>query len=315
MRLVQIGDVSVTPIGLGGYEMGPEGDESPDLDRAIRVIQTSIDAGINWLDTAEVYHATKNETLIGEAIAKSGLDIAVASKVMWSDPPEPGASGFRPEQVHAACRASLSRLGRDVLDVYYLHWPDESGVPLEETWGAMTELADEGLVRSIGMSNYGIEDIRRCHGERRVDALQTGLSMLDYLDSRELVRQCGELDIPVVVYEPLASGLLSDKTLDEVRGDFEGYEDWEFYTRLLAPGKGEQSFVVTDGLRAIAHQLGATVAQVALAWVLDQPGVTAALAGSLNGGHMAENAGAVELDLSSVRDELEALIPLGPAFN
>jgi len=274
-----------------------------------------VDAGVNWLDTAENYHETSNELLIGQALAESKVSIQVATKIAPGDGAEAGASGFRPEQVHAACRASLRRLGRDVIDTYFLHWPDQTGVPLDETWGAMAELAEQGLVRTIGMSNYEIDDIKRCHEARRVDVVQTGLSMIDYLDDRELVSQCGELGISVVIYEPLASGALSGKSLDEVRATWTGeLADSPFFLRLLSPGNAERSFAVVDGIRPIARRLDATVAQVAIAWVLAQPGVTAAIAGSRSGSHMSENAGASQLNIESVRDELEALIRLGPAF-
>ncbi len=307
--------VSLTRVGLGGYEIGPDGEEAPDVARTIRVLRASVDAGVNWLDTAENYHETSNELLIGQALAESKVSIQVATKIAPGDGAEAGASGFRPEQVHAACRASLRRLGRDVIDTYFLHWPDETGVPLDETWGAMAELAEQGLVRTIGMSNYEIDDIKRCHEARRVDVVQTGLSMIDYLDDRELVSQCGELGISVVIYEPLASGALSGKSLDEVRATWTGeLADSPFFLRLLSPGNAERSFAVVDGMRPIARRLDATVAQVAIAWVLAQPGVTAAIAGSRSGSHMSENAGASQLSIESVRDELEALIRLGPAF-
>ena len=163
----------LTRVGLGGYELGPEPDEAPDVPNAVRVIGAAIECGINWLDTSENYLATHNEEVIGAALAQIGNDdFHVASKVA----PRPGitgdGSGFRRDEVHAACRSSLERLRRDHLDVYFLHWPDDTGVPLEETWGAMAELVDAGLVRAIGMSNYSLEDVMRCHVQHPVDAFR-----------------------------------------------------------------------------------------------------------------------------------------------
>ena len=122
---------------------------------------------------------------------------------------------------------------------------------------------------------------------------------------------------PDRLFEPLASGVLTGRTLEQVRAGWTGpWRESPFYERLLAPGNGERSFAVAEALRATAERLGATVAQVAIAWVLHQPGVTAALAGSRSDGHTRENAGAAELALpDDVLDELEALIPLGPAFS
>ena len=307
--------VSLSVIGLGGFELGPEPDHPPDVDRAVQVIEASREAGITWLDTSENYLATQNEMLIGEALRHVSDGFVVASKVAPGAAITGGGSGFRPEQVHAACRASLHRLGLGCLDVYFLHWPDDSGVPLEETWGAMSELVDQGHVRAIGISNYTLDDIRRCHSQRPVDVIQTGLNLIDYLEDRPLLASCAELGIAATIYEPVASGILTGKTLAEVRAIWTGaWEQSAFYERLLSPGKGERSIAVAGGMRPIAERLQATVAQVAIAWVLQQPGVSAAIAGSCNRRHMTENAAAATLDLSGVTDEIEALIPLGPSF-
>ena len=301
--------IELTRIGLGGVEMGPEEGEPADVDRALRVLAAAADAGINWIDTAEDYYETRNETLIGEALARCEASFHVATKVG----PNRGNSGFRPEQVRAACHASLQRLRRDHLDLYFLHRPDDV-VPLEETWGAMSELVEQGLVRAIGLSNYDIADIERCHAQRAVDLVQDGLSLVDHLDAREQFSRCAELGVPVVVYEPLASGVLSGRTMEEVREIWKDWAEFGFYKRMLAPGRAERSEAVVDAIRPIAHRHGVSVAQLALAWVLHQPGVAWALAGSRDGRHVHENAAAAAIDLRASLGELEALIPLGPAF-
>jgi aryl-alcohol dehydrogenase-like predicted oxidoreductase len=307
--------LAVSRIGLGGFELGPEGGEEPDVDRAVAVLETSLDAGINWLDTSENYLETRNEALIGAALARVGDDMLVATKVAPGAAITGGGSGFRRDQVHEACRGSLRRLGRGHIDVYFLHWPDETGVPLEETWGAMAELVDEGLVRAIGMSNYELAEVERCHAQRPVDAVQDGLSLIDYLEARDSFARYGELGIGATVYEPIASGILTGKTQEQIKAMWTGpWLESAFFKRLLSPGRIERSFAVADGIRPIADRLGATVAQVAIAWVLHQGGVAAAIVGSRDGRHMAENAAASDLDLSGVVDELEALIPLGPTF-
>jgi aryl-alcohol dehydrogenase-like predicted oxidoreductase len=315
-RQVGRSGVAISRIGLGGYELGPEPDEEWDIGRAVHVVATAIESGVNWLDTSENYLETRNEQVIGAALAQVGEDFLVASKVAPGAAVTGGGSGFRPDQVLSACRGSLKRLGRDHLDLYYLHWPDETGVALEETWGAMAELVEAGLVRSIGLSNYSADDVARCHRQRRVDAVQVGLSLVDYVDDRAEIAAWGEAGIAVTIFEPLASGILSGKTLEQVRATWIGpWRESSFYRRLLAPGNGERSFAVADGLHSIATRLNATVAQVAIAWVLQQPGVAAAITGTRNGGHMHENAGAASLTLSDdILDEIEQLIPLGPTF-
>jgi aryl-alcohol dehydrogenase-like predicted oxidoreductase len=306
--------VVASVIGLGGVELGPDDGEDPDVARAVRVIETAIDHGIDWIDTSENYYDTRNEALIGAALAKVGGAVQVATKVAPGSAGSGGGSGFRPEQVRRACEASLRRFGRDAIDIYFLHWPDETGVPLAETWGAMAELADAGLVRAVGMSNYDVAEIERCHAIRAVDVVEEGLSLVDHLENRSLAQHCARLGIAVTVYEPLASGVLGGKPIDEVRAVWSAWSDMPFYQRLLIPGRAERSWAVVDGLRAIAARLDATVAQLAIAWVLYQAGVTSAIAGSRSGGHIAENARAAELDLTEVLEAIDALIPLGPAF-
>lgn len=308
--------VLVSAVGLGGIELGPDEGEDPDIDRAVAVIEAARETGVNWLDTSENYLDTRNESLIGAALGRVRGEFMVATKAAPRAGITGGGSGFRPDQIHAACHASLRRLGRERIDIYFLHWPDETGVSLEETWGAMAELVDAGLVRAIGLSNYELEDIERCHAQRPVDSVQTGLSMIDYLEDRGLIARCGELGIGVVIYEPLASGILSDKTLEHVLALWTGpWLESAFYKRLLVPGKAKRSFAVADGMRPIATRLGVTVAQLAIAWVLHQPGVVSAIAGSRDGRHVRENAEASTLDLTGELDELEALIPLGPTFS
>ena len=301
-------------VGLGGFELGGGYGEERNVAGAVGVLETAIRAGINWLDTSENYLDTANESLIGSALARVSEEFMVATKAAPGALHTGGGSGFGREQIHAACRRSLRRLGRNHLDIYLLHWPDDTGVPLEETWGAMAELVDDGLVRAIGMSNYEQADIELCHAQRTVDVVQTGLSMIDHLGDRNLIGVCGERGIGVVIYEPLASGILTGKTLEQVKASWAGWEEAAFYRRLLAPGKAERSLAVADAARPIGERLGATVAQVAIAWVLAQRGVTAAIAGTGDGSHVRQNAEAADLVLTSVQDELEALIRLGPSF-
>jgi aryl-alcohol dehydrogenase-like predicted oxidoreductase len=304
------GSVVVSRVGLGGFELGPEEGETVDVGRGIAVVEAALDAGINWIDTSERYHDGRNESLIGDVLHRVSREMLVATKVA----PAPRGSGFRPDEIRAACERSLRNLRRDRIDVYFLHWPDEAGVPLEETWGAMAQLADDGHVRAIGLSNYGVDDVERCHAHRRVDVVQDGLSLIDYLGNREFFARCHALDIAGVVFEPLGSGVLTGRTIDEVRKSWADYTDWPFYQRLLEGENGERSGEVVEAIRLIAQDAEASVAQVALAWVLSQAGVTAALAGSRSEQHTRQNAEAARLDLHGISERLEAIIPFGPTM-
>ena len=247
-RSIGASGVSVSVVGLGGYELGPEPSEHPDPDRAASVIRTALESGVDWLDTSENYLDTRNESLIGIALERIDDQVLIASKAAPGAGVTGGGSGFRPDEIHAACRASLSRLGREHLDLYFLHWPDRTGVPLEETWGAMAELADAGLVRAIGLSNYSIDDVERCHAARPVDVVQVGLSVIDYLDDRASIARCGELGIGVTIFEPLASGVLSGRTIEQVRAVWTGaWEETDFYRNLLDPVWGARCSAVVDG--------------------------------------------------------------------
>jgi aryl-alcohol dehydrogenase-like predicted oxidoreductase len=306
-------EVVITAVGLGGVELrgGDASRGEPTLAEATAAVAGALESGINWLDTAEAYYERRNERFIGRVLREIGDELLIATKVS----PSPDGTGFRRDQLRAACLASLDRLGRERIDVYFLHYPDETGVPLEETWGALAELVDEGLVRTIGLSNYRWEDVERCHAERPVDVVQDGLSLVDHLDNRAAIARCGELGIGVVVYEPLGSGTLSGRSIDDVRNSWADWSEFGFYKRLLAGTNGEKSADLVDAIRPIAERHRVSVPQLAIAWVLHQDGVTSAIAGSRNPEHVRENARAGELDLAaSVLDELEQLIPIGPTF-
>lgn len=306
----------ISVVGYGAWEAGAgsEWGASPPEDRVVGAIRAAVDAGITWIDTAEVYGDGRSEQVVARAVAGRRDEVLIATKVA----PAPEGTGFRPEQVRDACRVSLRRLGTDRIDLYQLHWPDETGIAVEETWGAMSSLVDEGLVRFVGVSNFDRELIERCNAIRHVDALQQELSMLE-LQDRDLVAWCGERGTGVLSYGPLAYGLLTGAITAETRFDAtdfrSGHEEWEYWQKLFAPGRLERSLAVVDAMRPTAARLGVTVGQLALAWNVHQPGVTAAIAGSRNPDHVRANAGAGDVDLDAATiDELERALRLGPAF-
>lgn len=306
----------VSVVGYGAWEAGSgsEWGQAPPQGQIVEAIRSALDSGIDWIDTAEVYGDGRSEEAVALAISGRRDQVLLATKLA----PEPDGSGFRPEQVRRGCIDSLRRLRTGHLDLYQLHWPDETGIPIEETWAAMAALVDEGLVRAIGVSNFDRELIERCEAVRHVDSLQQELSMLQ-LEDRELIAWCGENGIGVLSYGPLAYGLLTgtigpETTFDA--SDFRsGTDEWEYWQKLFAPGKLERSLTVVDAIRPIAERLGCTVGQLALAWNVHQPGVTAAIAGSRNPDHVRANAevGDIALDAATL-EELETALRLGPSF-
>ncbi|RPJ14971.1 MAG: aldo/keto reductase, partial [Actinobacteria bacterium] len=268
------------------------------------------DCGIDWIDTAEVYGRGRSEELVGKAVAGRRDEVRLASKVA----PVPEGSGFRAEQVRAACEGSLRRLGTEHLDLYQLHWPDEGGIPVEETWAAMAGLVDDGLVRFIGVSNFDRALIERCQAIRHVDSLQQEFSMLELRD-RDLIRWCGEQGTGVLSYSPLAFGLLTGAIGPESRFDADDVRSGRDEGSLFAPGNRERNHAVVEALRPVAERLDITLAQLALAWNVHQPGVTAAIAGSRNPDHVRSNAAAgdVELDDATVTELDEIVSRVAPA--
>jgi aryl-alcohol dehydrogenase-like predicted oxidoreductase len=292
----------ISVIGLGAWEAGGDAwGANPADDDVVRAFHAAFDAGITWVDTAEVYGSGESERLVGKALDGRRDDVVVASKVA----PSPEGTGFRPEQVRQACDASLGRLGIDALDLYQLHWPDETGVPVEDTWGAMAELVTAGKTKAIGVSNFDQDLLERCLPIRHVDSLQQEFSMLA-LEDRALIRWCGEAGIGVVTYSPLGVGFLTGRY---TRADAEKIDDWRSANEWTTPEQLEETFRVVDGLRPIAEREGISMGELALAWNIAQPGVTAAIAGSRSAEHLRANAAAGDRTLEpEVLDAIEALL-------
>ena len=299
-------------IGFGAWEAGggSEWGRPPPEGQVLNAISSVFDCGIDWIDTAEVYGRGRSEELVGKAVAGRRDEIRLASKVA----PAPEGSGFRAEQVRSACEGSLRRLGIEHLDLYQLHWPDGGRIPVEETWAAMAGLVDDGLVRFIGVSNFDQDLIERCQAIRHVDSLQQEFSMLELRD-RDLIRWCGEQGTGVLSYSPLAFGLLTGAIGPESRFDADDVRSGRDEGSLFAPGNRERNHAVVGALRPVAERLDITLAQLALAWNVHQPGVTAAIAGSRNPDHVRSNAAAgdVELDDATVSELDEIVSRVAPA--
>jgi aryl-alcohol dehydrogenase-like predicted oxidoreductase len=295
----------MSAIGFGAWEAGggSEWGQAPPEEQILEAIEAIFDCGIDWIDTAEVYGNGRSEELVAKAVGGRRDEILILSKVA----PSPEGSGFRPDQVRSACENSLRRLQTDRLDLYQLHWPDDTGVPLEDTWGAMASLVDDGLVRHIGVSNFDRGLIERCEAIRHVDSLQQEFSMLQQRD-RDLIRWCGEQGTGVLSYGPLAFGLLTGAITAETafdKGDFRADEESD---ALFASGL-ERSLAVVERLRPIAERLDISLAQLALAWNVHQSGVSVAIAGSRNPKHVRSNAAAGDVELDeAIRSELDAVV-------
>ena len=307
MRSVEIGGESFSVVGLGGFEL----EDDPNWPGARDVLLAAIETGVDWIDTAEEYYDRKNETVIAAALRDIGQPMKLSSKVA----PLPDGTGYEPKQIREACEGSLDRLGVDRLDMFLLHYPGETTDGLEDSWGEMRGLVDDELTRLVGLSNFDRPDVERCLAIGPVDVLQEGLSLIDHLETLELARWCAEQRIGVVTYEPLGSGMLAGAITspEDFARMLPDYAEWGFWRRLFSPGRFERSEAVVAGMREVAELVGCSIAQIALAWNLQQTGVSATLAGTRSPAHARSNAEAADVVLSP-QDlaGLDALIPLGP---
>ena len=299
----------ISVVGYGAWEAGGTswGTAPPD-EQVVDAIRKGVDAGMTWVDTAEIYGHGRSEELVGHAL-RGYDDVMVFTKVA----PAESGTGFDQASVRRAAEASLRRLGRDVIDLYQLHWPAES-VPVEETWGAMNALVEDGLVRWIGVSNFDRGLIERCLSVGHVDSLQQEHSMLHRDDEHDLFPWCASQGIGVLAYGPLAFGLLTGAITADTQFDD---DDWRsgklgtdgYYGELFAPGKIEPNLEAVERLKKVAVRMEAAPAQLALAWIVSHDWATAAIAGSRSPKHTVENAAAGGLTLDpDALEEIEAIL-------
>ena len=289
----------ITVVGYGAWQAGGAhwGGPAPD-DDVIAAIRAALDTGQTWIDTAEVYGQGRSEELVGRAIAGRRDEVLLFTKVA----PDDEGSGIRPDEIRSAIHGSLRRLGTDHVDLYQVHWPDER-IPVEETWGAMAELVAEGLARRIGASNFDRALVERCLPIHPVASVQNELSLLCRDDTSELLPWLAGQGIGYLAYSPLASGLLTGRiTADTTFAD----DDWR--RDEFSPDRLAEVAPRIERLAAIAERLELTAADLALAWILHQPGVTGTICGTLSAANARRNsaAGDIQLDLAVVAELDEA---------
>jgi len=293
------GGPEISAVGYGAWQAGGRnwGERSPDAD-VIAAMRAAIDSGQTWIDTAEVYGQGHSEELVGRAIAGRRDDVLLFTKVA----PDDEGSGIRPDEIHTAIRASLRRLGTDRVDLYQVHWPDNR-IPVEETWGAMAQVVADGLAVHIGVSNFDRALVERCRPIHPVASVQNELSLLRQDDRAELLPWLAAEGIGYLAFSPIASGLLTgriaaDTTFPE--------NDWR--RDELTPERLADAVPRVERLAAVGERIGATAAQLAVAWVVHQPGVTGAICGTLSAENARANSAAGELRLDpETLAEIDAL--------
>ncbi|NLW55108.1 MAG: aldo/keto reductase [Firmicutes bacterium] len=292
-KLGQTG-MEVSRITFGCWELGGGMWEKAEDEVNIKLLQTAFDQGVNSFDTAEGYGDGHSEKIVGLALDGKRKECFLATKV--------SKANLRRDDLRRAVENSLKRLRTDYLDLYYVHWPNPE-IPLQETMTEMNRLKEEGIIRAIGVSNFSLSLLQQAQDYARVDVIQPEYSLLQREIEDELLPYCREQSIAVMAYSPLTKGILTgafhfgNAKLKE--------DDFRRTRRFFLPEHLEKEEELLLLIKEIAEAKGVSLSQVALAWLLAQPGLTSAIVGTQKEQHLLDNLQATELQLT--QEELEKL--------
>jgi aryl-alcohol dehydrogenase-like predicted oxidoreductase len=292
-------NLEVSALGLGcmgmSFGYGPAGDKR----EMIAVIRAAVERGVNFFDTAEVYGPFTNEELVGEALAPFRGKMVIATKFGWEANPADGGKwsslNSRPEHIKKVAEASLKRLKVDAIDLFYQHRVDLN-VPIEEVAGAVKQLIQQGKVKHFGLSEAGVQTIRRAHAVQPVAALQSEYSLWWREPEKEVMPTLEELGIGFVPFSPLGKGFLTGKISEDTQFD---KSDFRNIVPRFTPENRKANEAFVDLLRKIAERKKATPAQIALAWLLAQKPWIVPIPGTTKLHRLNENIGATGVELSS----------------
>lgn len=308
-RFLGSSGITVSAIGLGCMSLSGVYGKSDD-DNGIALIHDALDRGITLLDTSDMYGFGHNEELVGKAIKGRRDDVVLATKFGNLGAGGPKIADGRPEYVVSSCEKSLKRLGVDIIDLYYQHRVDPA-VPVEETFGAMARLVEQGKVRTLGISEARPETIRRAHAVHPLAAVQNELSLLYRAEADETLSTTRELEISFVAYSPLGRGLLTAAV--ENPSDL-GESDARRRHPRFAPENLSRNVALVQRIGDIARAKRCTPGQLALAWLLAQGDDIIPIPGTKHKERLMENIGALAVDLTD--DDLHQIsdaIPVGAA--
>jgi aryl-alcohol dehydrogenase-like predicted oxidoreductase len=310
MKHAKLGDLDVSRIGLGamGMSHGFTGAGSDDAE-SIRTIHRAIDLGVTFIDTAEIYGPYTNEELVGQALKDRRDEVVLATKFGLVSHAGGGAwnPDSSPANVRTAVEGSLRRLGTDRIDLYYQHRVDPN-TPIEDTVGALAELVTEGKIRHLGLSEAGIDTIRRAHAVHPITALQSEYSLWTRDPEAAALPLLRELGIGFVPYSPLGKGFLTGAIRSTEQFDA---SDFRASNPRFTGGNFERNLAIVDEVEAIAAEVGATPAQVAIAWLLAQGDDIAPIPGTKRVARVEENTAADAVVLTS--EQVDKLTKLPPA--
>jgi len=307
MKTRKLGPFEVSCLGFGCMNIvfGYSGKAEPK--EAVRILQTALDTGYTFFDTAAMYGYGESERLIGEALSTRRSEFVLATKAGLSrDANGQKEQNGRPERIKALCDESLRNLKTDVIDLYYLHRIDPN-VPIEESIGAMGDLKKAGKIQTLGVSEVASDSLRRAHNEHPITAVQSEYSLWSRTPERGVLDVCNELDIAFVPFSPLTRGFLTGKYPD--RSQFDSLD-----IRYNMPRFSEENYPknlqLLPAFNTVANRVGCTPAQLALAWVLGMGSKRyIPIPGTKRMEYMLENAGAADIELDDATlVELDSII-------
>ena len=298
MKFTNLRDLRVSRIGLGCMGMSHiyTGYRRPDEDK-IRVIHRALELGVNFFDTAEIYGPFSNETLVGKALSGRRDDVVLATKFgLMTGQGDERKLGLdsSPSNIRYALEASLTRLGTDYIDLYYQHRVDKS-IPIEDVFGTLSELVTEGKIRAIGLSEAGQETIRRANAVHPITALQSEYSLWTRDGDDGTLSLLRELGIGFVPYSPVGRGMLAGRIRDLSELDD---DDWRRTNPRFADGAFEHNLRVAAEIEAIAAEVGCSIAQLSLAWLLAKGEDWAPIPGTVQVAHLEEDLASVDIVLT-----------------
>jgi aryl-alcohol dehydrogenase-like predicted oxidoreductase len=281
--------LDITTVGFGAWAAGGGGWSfgwGPQDDAAsIAAMHRAVDGGVNWIDTAAVYGLGHSEEVVGRFLQElpQGRRPLVFTKcgLVWDDADRMAVARrtLQPESIARECERSLRRLNVDRIDLYQFHWPDETGTPVEDSWAAMVRLVEQGKVRAIGVSNFGVPLLEQCEALRHVDSLQPPFSAIKRDVAGAQIPWCASHGTGVICYSPMQSGILTESFSADRVARFAA-DDWRRRGLEFKSPQLERNIALRDALKPIAERHETTVSAVAIAWVLSWPGVSGAIVGA-----------------------------------
>lgn len=294
-RTIARTDISVTPVAMGCWPIA--GITSIDVteEQSLRTLEAAFDTGINFFDTAYCYgYDGESETLIARALGSRRDRIVIATKCGIHYENRKQAKDGRPETIRRECETSLRRLNTDVIDLYYLHAPDPA-VPVEKSAEEFARLLAEKKIRSVGVSNFTLEQLRQFSTVLTPNAYQPHYNMLQREIEQSQLPWCVEHDVSTMVYWPLMKGLLAGKLTRDHRFD---PKDGRQKYPMFQGDEWHKNHDFLDALRPVADETGRTLAQVVINWTIQRPGITVALCGAKRPDQIRDNAAAMQWSLT-----------------